>query len=76
MKAQAMSNETKYYKQSLENKPEEIKDCALGITILHNGKRFRISSDNYDDLVIYSLDDLQIVVKPKSGNVLAIGSER
>jgi hypothetical protein len=63
---------------SVKNKTtHEYKEIEhyLGLKILHEGKEYTLSTDNYNCLVIRSTNSPQLIIVPKASNSIEIKSE-
>jgi hypothetical protein len=67
-----MSN-VKYYSVNIDLDKSEIK-ADLGIRIIHDKKEYSLNVNNSGDLILTSLDEIQLIIKPKSANCVEITS--
>ncbi len=47
----------------------------LGIVIEHNGDHFTISEDNHGNLLLRSIDNVQLMIMPQGSNTVEVRSK-
>ena len=62
-----------FFAKDIENKSVKI-DTPLGIEVRFNGCKYRISESNTGELLLYATAKTQLILKPKSGNLVEIDS--
>ena len=62
-----------FFAKDIDNKSIKI-DAPLGVEIVFNDKRYKISESNTGEMLLYSTEKLQLILKTKSGNVVEIDS--
>ena len=63
----------KFFAKDIENKSAEIA-APLGIEITFNDCKYRISESKTGELLLYATEKTQLILRPKSGNLVEIDS--